>query len=80
MQQIDEAVDISPYMETKLAAVRAYKSQCAVMRFDEAVLGLDRYHGEMHSGWPAARYAEIFSEWKLKEPIRSLKLGGPNGN
>jgi len=80
MQQIDEVVDISEYMEVKLAAVRVYKSQCAVMRFDEAVLGLDRYRGEMHSGWPAARYAEIFSEWKSKGPVSITKQRRRNGN
>lgn len=79
MQQIDEVVDISEYMEAKLAAVRAYKSQCEVMRFDEAVLGLDRYRGEMHSGWPVARYAEIFSEVRLRERISVSTPGVRNG-
>ena len=30
-------------------AIRAYKSRCAVMRIDKAILGLNRYRGEMHS-------------------------------
>jgi LmbE family N-acetylglucosaminyl deacetylase len=61
MQRMDLIVDISPYVETKRAAIRAYKSQCEVLRFDEAVLGLNRYRGEMHS-WPGGDYAEIFIE------------------
>jgi N-acetylglucosamine malate deacetylase 1 len=59
MEQFDEIVDISPYLEAKLAAVRAHDSQCSVMRFDEACLGLSRYRGEMHS-WPGGDYAEVF--------------------
>jgi LmbE family N-acetylglucosaminyl deacetylase len=60
MQGIDHIVDISPYIEVKMSAIRAYKSQCAVMRFDQAILGLNRYRGEMHS-WPGGDYAEIFT-------------------
>lgn len=60
IQRIDHVVDISPHIDLKMSAIRAYKSQCAVMRFDEAVLGLSRYRGEMHS-WPGGDYAEIFT-------------------
>jgi LmbE family N-acetylglucosaminyl deacetylase len=59
-QRLDEIVDISPYLETKLRAVRAYRSQCAVMGFVPAVRGLNRYRGEMHS-WPGGDYAEVFT-------------------
>jgi LmbE family N-acetylglucosaminyl deacetylase len=64
MERIDDVVDISPYIELKLRAVRAHKSQCAVLRFDEAIQGLNRYRGEMHS-WPGGDYAEIFlrTQW-----------------
>ena len=51
-------------METKLAAIRAYASQCRVLRFDDAALGLNRYRGEMHC-WPGGDYAEIFQWMKL---------------
>ena len=61
LQWMDEAVDISRYVEVKRAAIRAYKSQCAVMSFDEASLALNRYRGEMHN-WHGGRYAEIFME------------------
>jgi N-acetylglucosamine malate deacetylase 1 len=60
IQQIDEVTDISAHMEEKLAAVCAHKTQCDVLRFDEAVRGLNRYRGEMHS-WPGGDYAEIFT-------------------
>jgi N-acetylglucosamine malate deacetylase 1 len=59
LQRIDWVVDISPHLDAKLAAVRAHESQCAIMRFDEAVRGLARYRGEMHS-WPGGDYAEVF--------------------
>jgi LmbE family N-acetylglucosaminyl deacetylase len=61
LRRIDRVVDISPHMEVKLAAVRAHQCQCAIMRFDDAVCGLNRYRGVMHSGWPAATYAEVFT-------------------
>lgn len=59
-QQLDEIVDISPYIETKLRAIRAYRTQCAVMGFVPAARGLNRFRGEMHS-WPGGDYAEVFT-------------------
>lgn len=62
---MDEIVDITPYIEIKLAAVRAYQSQCGVLSFDDALLGLARYRGEMFC-WPkepegiGGKYAEVF--------------------
>jgi len=60
LQEMDQIVDITPHVEVKRAAIRAYKSQCDVMRFDDAALALNRYRGEMHS-WPGGDYAEIFT-------------------
>jgi N-acetylglucosamine malate deacetylase 1 len=60
LQRIDHVVDISEVMEDKLRAICAYKSQCDVMRFDDAFRGLARYRGEMHS-WPGGPYAEVFT-------------------
>jgi LmbE family N-acetylglucosaminyl deacetylase len=59
LERIDHVVDISEVIDEKLRAIRAYRSQCAVMRFDEAFHGLARYRGEMHS-WPGGAYAEVF--------------------
>ena len=68
LDTMDEIVDITPFMETKLAAVRAYRSQCSVLRFDEAIEGLARYRGELFC-WPKyepdqGRYAEVFQVQK----------------
>jgi LmbE family N-acetylglucosaminyl deacetylase len=63
LPRIDHVVDVSPHMQAKLAAIRAHRSQCAAMRFDEAAKALNRYRGEMHS-WPGGDYAEVFSLWR----------------
>lgn len=59
IQQFDEIEDITAFVDKKRAAILAYKSQCDVLAFDEAILGLNRYRGEMHS-WPGGDYAEVF--------------------
>ena len=64
MQHMDHIVDITPYVDIKRRAIRAHKCQCAVMKFDEAILGLNRYRGEMHS-WPGGEYAEVFVAMKI---------------
>jgi N-acetylglucosamine malate deacetylase 1 len=56
---MDEIVDISEVVADKRRAIRAYRSQCAVMRLDDASIALARYRGEMHS-WPGGPYAEVF--------------------
>lgn len=65
LTEIHEVVDITPYIDAKLAAIRAYASQCDVLRFDDAFLGLARYRGEMFC-WPKdvvmapGKYSEVF--------------------
>lgn len=60
MPAMDHIEDISKFMAKKLQAVRAYRTQCAVVDFVAAVRGLNRYRGEMHS-WPGGNYAEVFT-------------------
>ena len=65
IQKIDHIKDISSYVEIKRKAIEAHKSQCEVMNFAEAILGLNRYRGEMHS-WPGGDYAEVFQKMNNK--------------
>ena len=60
LSKIDHVVDISRVIDSKIESIRAHASQCEVLRFDDAFLGLARYRGEMHS-WPGGAYAEIFA-------------------
>lgn len=71
LQRMDEIVDITPFIDVKRAAIRAHRSQCAIMDFEAAALGLNRYRGEMHS-WPGGDYAEIFCEMHLKSSRKNL--------
>lgn len=61
--RMDHIVDVTAWMPAKLRAVRRYRSQCAALRFDDAVAGLNRYRGEMHC-WPEGAYAEVFARMK----------------
>jgi len=65
MQKLDHIQDISSYVEIKRKAIEAHKSQCSVLNFAEAILGLNRYRGEMHS-WPGGDYAEVFVKMNNK--------------
>ena len=63
MERMDHIEDISEHIQAKLAAIRAHKSQCAVVDFAEAFRGLARFRGEMHC-WPEGEYAEAFAEMR----------------
>ncbi len=60
LQRLDEIVDITDQAAAKRAAIQCYRSQCEMMDFEDAALGLARYRGEMHS-WPGGPYAEAFA-------------------
>ena len=64
MGKMDYIIDITPYIYIKRQAIAAHKSQCEVLDFEEATLGLNRYRGEMHC-WPEGDYAEVFQEIKF---------------
>jgi LmbE family N-acetylglucosaminyl deacetylase len=57
MSDFDDVEDITSVMETKRAAERAYVSQLAKFRYDDAVDGLNRFRGAL-AGHCA--YAEVF--------------------
>lgn len=71
LQDMDHIVDITPYVDIKRKAIQAHKCQCAVMDFDEAILGLNRYRGEMHS-WPGGPYAEVFMKMRSGSAILTV--------
>lgn len=66
LARLDEIVDITPFIEAKLAAIRCHASQCGVLRFDDAAVGLARFRGELYC-WPkdpdthSGLYAEAFT-------------------
>ncbi len=50
--------DITAVMRQKLQAIRCYRSQLALFRYDRAVRGLNQYRGILGAG---GRYAEAFT-------------------
>ncbi|NLW43945.1 MAG: PIG-L family deacetylase [Syntrophomonadaceae bacterium] len=47
IQQYSRVVDITPYIDKKIAALSLHRSQLAELRYDEAVRSLNRYRGIM---------------------------------
>jgi N-acetylglucosamine malate deacetylase 1 len=63
LQRLDVIVDITPFVDVKRRTIDAHGSQCALVDFAEAVLGLNRYRGELHC-WPEGEYAEVFERMR----------------
>lgn len=57
MPRYDWVEDVSTVMRRKLYALRCYRSQLAIFRYDRAVRGLNGYRGALGAG---SRYAEAF--------------------
>jgi LmbE family N-acetylglucosaminyl deacetylase len=57
LSEFNFSVDISEFMPQKLKALRMHKSQLKLVKYDEAVEGLNRYRGAMTG---KGKYAEVF--------------------
>jgi LmbE family N-acetylglucosaminyl deacetylase len=57
LQQYSLVVDITPYLDRKLAALNLHQSQLANFRYDQAISGLNRYRGIMTG---KGNYCECF--------------------
>jgi LmbE family N-acetylglucosaminyl deacetylase len=57
MERFGWPEDITPVMARKLRAVRCYRSQLAVFRYDRAIRGLNQYRGCLAA---RTRFAEVF--------------------
>jgi LmbE family N-acetylglucosaminyl deacetylase len=67
MTRYDWVEDVSAVMRTKLGALRCYRSQLAIFRYDRAVRGLNRYRGALGAG---SHYAEAFRALSAAAPGR----------
>ncbi len=65
LQETSYIEDISPFMLDKLKALRCHQSQLQMIKYDEAVQGLNRYRGVM-SG-----------QGQFCEAFQVIKMGGP---
>jgi LmbE family N-acetylglucosaminyl deacetylase len=57
------AIDITQYFEKKISALKCYKSQIAVKRYDLCVKALNFYRGIMQEN--GSKYAEVFYQRNL---------------
>ncbi len=65
LQQVSYAEDISSFMHTKLAALRCHRSQLEMIRYDDAVHGLNRYRGI------------LTGKGQFCEAFQVIRTGGP---
>lgn len=68
IRQPGHVLDISRELRTKLRAIRCYESQLALVRYDQAVRGLNRYRGVLAGG---GRYAEAFERLEVRNGLGS---------
>jgi LmbE family N-acetylglucosaminyl deacetylase len=59
LPRYDRVFDVTAVMARKLRALRCYRSQLEVFRYDRAVKGLNQYRGCLAA---RCRYAEVFQE------------------
>jgi hypothetical protein len=64
LQQIHAINDIGGVVAEKRAAIACYRSQLEHVAFDEAIIALNRYRGELFC-WPEGEYAEVFEKMDL---------------
>ena len=57
IQRFSRVVDITPYIDKKIAALTLHRSQLLELRYDEAVRSLNRYRGIMTG---KGEYCECF--------------------
>jgi|GEM_PF-982348 len=55
-------LDITAYVETKLAAIRQYASQLVMVPYDDGILGLNRFRGATTARY---QYAEAYVQWAV---------------
>ncbi len=65
LQQVSYAEDISDFIESKLAALRCHQSQLEMIRYDDAVQGLNRYRGI------------LTGKGQFCEAFQLIRTGGP---
>jgi LmbE family N-acetylglucosaminyl deacetylase len=68
LQSWHDVVDVTDVIDTKLEAIRCYRSQLDQFRYDDAVLGLNQYRGALAG---SCRYAEAFRHGNLEGELEA---------